>query len=291
MICEVEVCDGEADAPRNMCHAHYRRWRLGKPLNVKVTRKVKGGAPCTIPNCTNKVASGGLCTTHSRRKEQGKDLYAPVHAYIKTDNLEERLRHYAPAGDPDECWEWTAAVNKGYGMIAVAGSKLKGAHIVAWEIANEESVPEGLVVRHSCDNGLCTNPAHLLIGTHGDNVQDKMDRDRQLKGESVPTSILTEDEVLEICRLYDEGISQNALAEKFNTIQANISLIIRGKTWGHLTGRTAPDRPRHVKLTRESAAEIRLLYASGAWTYKGLAERFSVSEGSIANVLSGKTWA
>jgi hypothetical protein len=57
---------------------------------------------------------------------------------------------------------------------------------------------KGLVVRHTCDNPLCINPDHLLIGTHNDNVQDKVNRGRQAKGTHNGRSKLTEPEVIDI---------------------------------------------------------------------------------------------
>jgi hypothetical protein len=35
-----------------------------------------------------------------------------------------------------------------------------------------------LVMRHTCDQRLCINPAHLLIGTRMDNIQDMIQRGR-----------------------------------------------------------------------------------------------------------------
>ena len=38
------------------------------------------------------------------------------------------------------------------------------------------AIPKGLVVRHTCDNTLCVNPKHLIIGTQLDNIRDRVER-------------------------------------------------------------------------------------------------------------------
>ena len=56
-----------------------------------------------------------------------------------------------------------------------------------------------------------------------------------LRGESVASSKLTEVEIQDIRSRYGSGmISQRALAKEFGVTQANISNIIRGKSWRHV---------------------------------------------------------
>ena len=49
------------------------------------------------------------------------------------------------------------------------------------------------------------NPKHLFLGTNEDNVRDKIDKDRQAKGEKNGRSKLTVKQVTKIRELYDSG--------------------------------------------------------------------------------------
>ncbi len=51
------------------------------------------------------------------------------------------------------------------------------AHRVAYTLAFGPIQPR-MVVCHRCDNGLCCNPAHLFLGTAGDNSRDMMAKGR-----------------------------------------------------------------------------------------------------------------
>lgn len=235
--CAVEVCDRDGKGGRGYCYGHYKRLLEGRPLNTPLKRLVKGGVPCSVPSCDKRANSHGLCPTHTRRREAGTDLDAPVRPYIETDDLAERLRFYAPEGEPNECWEWTAARNKGYGVIAIEESKLRGAHIVAWEVASGRELPKGMIIRHTCDNPPCVNPAHLRLGTHGDNVDDKVGRERQSRGETHGMAKLNTAAVLEICARLSRGRSQQLIAQEFGVSQGTVSLIATGKGWAHVTGR------------------------------------------------------
>lgn len=77
----------------------------------------------------------------------------------------------------DTCWLWKKSVNKlGYGNFHV-GDKNLAAHRVAWELLRGP-IPPGVHVLHHCDNRRCVNPDHLYLGSHRDNMRDKINRDR-----------------------------------------------------------------------------------------------------------------
>jgi hypothetical protein len=82
---------------------------------------------------------------------------------------------------PDECWEWTGSRHPRYphGRLVVGGraGRVHYAHRLAW-LHWVGPIPPDLIVRHTCDNPPCCNPAHLLLGTQADNTLDMVKRRR-----------------------------------------------------------------------------------------------------------------
>lgn len=80
------------------------------------------------------------------------------------------------AGLPNTCWPWLKAVaSNGYGKTYInkdGEDVIVQAHRVAFAVYNQQDIPAGLVIMHSCDNRRCCNPNHLILGTQTDNMRD-----------------------------------------------------------------------------------------------------------------------
>ena len=87
------------------------------------------------------------------------------------------------------------------------------------------------VIRHICDNPMCINPEHLIKGTHNDNIQDKVIRNRCAKGIYHGRAKLTESQVLEI---YNSTMKKCELARKYDVDPKVIYDIKHKNTWKYL---------------------------------------------------------
>ena len=140
------------------------------------------------------------------------------------------------------CWLWLGKEqgSNGYGRIKANG-KYTAAHRYSYKRFVGE-IPNGMLVCHRCDNPACVNPYHLFIGTHQDNTDDKVRKNRQAKGiklaeaqyENRPKgelngqSKLTQDQVNQIRSL---NMPQRKIAKIFGVSQPLISKIKRKEMW------------------------------------------------------------
>ena len=93
----------------------------------------------------------------------------------------ERLWSKIERRSPDECWPWLAARRRdGYGVMRVGDRTARATRLV-WEAVTGEA-PGQLCLCHRCDNPPCCNPAHLFLGTRGDNLRDMTRKGRHGRG-------------------------------------------------------------------------------------------------------------
>lgn len=153
-------------------------------------------------------------------------------------NLEELASRFwsntsRPAA-PGKCWNWTGARDwGGYGKISIWNTT-HAAHRVALALDGREPAP-GEVTRHRCDNPSCVRPGHLETGSHADNVRDKMERGRGLRGEAVANAVLSPALVLELRERVRAGASVAAAARGLGIKYQTAWDVAQGRTWRHIT--------------------------------------------------------
>ena len=129
-------------------------------------------------------------------------------------------------GQPNECWPWQAYRDRksGYGKFTTKYPVNVAAHRYAYATVHGD--PGELIVRHTCDNRRCCNPAHLVIGTHQDNMDDMVSR-----GRHVGTREITEEAAVEIRVKRAAGAMAKDLALDYELSPQHISNICTGKYW------------------------------------------------------------
>lgn len=126
---------------------------------------------CNIEGCEVDGKYRGWCKRHYDRwyRTGSPEFPAPKSA---TARLLERARLQ------DEClvWNGPTADPNGRGSVRYKGRTWR-AHQVIWMEANGP-IPDGLVIRHTCDVMACLNIEHMLIGTQRENMHDMKLRQR-----------------------------------------------------------------------------------------------------------------
>jgi len=148
--------------------------------------------------------------------------------------LMEEERFWSHVRKTVDCWLWIGAVSKfGHGAFHRSNRQRVDAHRYAYE-CHHGRIPAGLVVRHLCNNAGCVNPSHLALGTHADNVADRVQAGRSAIGQRNGRSVLTPSQVIEIYRRCQSGDTKAQLAREFRVDRKTIREIVNGDTWRYL---------------------------------------------------------
>ncbi len=190
-----------------------------KSLNCIETRLCKlCGSPFSFNAIPSKVAKGqglfcsGICQRRGRQQRQFEDSF-----FSRIGKITE-----------NGCLLWGGNTDdNGYGRL---GETL--AHRISYELLNGPI--GGLHVLHRCDNPTCINPAHLFLGTNLDNINDKISKRRQAKGEMFNRK-LTESQIKAIRLRQLSGESQAALASEFGVQHSHINRIVNRRSWKHVS--------------------------------------------------------
>jgi hypothetical protein len=133
-----------------------------------------------------------------------------------------------------DCWLWTACTrgSNNYGAFKLDG-RHQPAHRISFMWATGID-PGVLCVLHKCDTPRCVNPDHLFLGTPADNAADRDQKGRTARGERAGGVKLTEEQVITIRWLHDNGLTLRALAAMYGVSYSNIGRITTRDTWRHI---------------------------------------------------------
>lgn len=192
--------------------------------------------PCTVAGCGHVAHARGLCNTHYSRWRDGRPLDEPYR--LRHDNDDDRFDAAIEMDPNGGCWLWSGACSDfGHG-IATVGSEQVRAHRHAYE-RWAGPIPDGMKVCHHCDVPQCVNPAHLFLGTQGDNLADMVAKGRYVQGRVYRGSEnsqakLTEAEARQILADVAAGRSKTDVANDNGVSRTAVYLIVTGRNWAHL---------------------------------------------------------
>jgi hypothetical protein len=130
----------------------------------------------------------------------------------------------------DGCWNWKGVIGiRGYGRIGTTGL----AHRRSYEYTYG-AIPKGMQVCHKCDNRKCVNPAHLFLGTNGDNLKDMTEKGRRARGSKMANSVLSDEIVLGIRRKRLSGCEYQVLADEYKISWYLVRCVCKNRQWKHV---------------------------------------------------------
>ena len=131
-------------------------------------------------------------------------------------------------GDRSVCWEWCGGLG-GRDDDKRPYFNLDGEKVLAYRLVFELTFGRRLhadeLLRHECDNRICCNPYHVIVGDHQDNMDDMKERDRH----GVPATV-----VKAIRKIVKAGMSHADAAKLYGLGRSTVSDIISGETHGHV---------------------------------------------------------
>lgn len=252
---------------------------------------------CCIKGCDKPSVALGLCINHWRRnKKYGSPVASVRHGgMFKGKSQAERFKMQYKES-PSGCWEWVGSRDvDGYGLFKGdhLGQIFKKAHRWSFAFHNDQTIPEGTSVCHSCDNPSCVNPAHLWLGSTKENQQDKWKKGRGgiRKGEDSQHAKITNDQALAIL---SDPRPYARIAADYGLSAGTVGNIKNRDSWASLGDvevvkhkRVSPRKGVSDKITPDIVREIR----SSNETGKAMAEKFGITPQTVCDIRKRRSWA
>jgi hypothetical protein len=128
------------------------------------------------------------------------------------------------------CLLWLGgATGDGYPSTSLDGKPM-GAHRAAYATF-VGPLTKNAVVRHKCNTPMCVNPAHLLAGSHLDNVADAVALARHPHGDSHGRRRLSSADVRDIRDRHDGGEARSSIARDYGIKPETVRKIVKREIW------------------------------------------------------------
>lgn len=131
---------------------------------------------CSVEGCgrSDQKLRVGMCVRHYQRSRK----YGDPNMRLIPERFEDRF--WSKVEKTPTCWNWTGALNAGYGAVKRHG--VQGpAHRFSYEMARGP-IPAGMPLDHICRNRACVNPEHLRVATQKQNRENLSQAGRTISG-------------------------------------------------------------------------------------------------------------
>jgi hypothetical protein len=157
----------------------------------------------------------------------------------------ERLHRNLRLNPETGCMEWNSPLKKSkvkknltYAPPIRFFGRRELAHRAAYML-EVGPIPEGMVVRHKCDNPICCNPQHLELGTQKDNVHDTISRGRggnwytsKNRGRENGQAKLNEEMVRKIRSMWVfRKVTMKMIAKELGITKNAVANVMSGHVW------------------------------------------------------------
>lgn len=194
------------------------------------------GRKFTTHRCHHPKFCSQACSRFGQRRGKAEETNAELY-----ERLMRRVRKTMTTGDPlrTGCWLKMGQPSTRYPTITLRGhraaeDKAVSCHRLMWELTHSESIPDDMMVCHTCDITNCINPHHLFLGTCLENQQDMTRKGRGRTGSRNGATKLTDADVEAICRDYikqdkSHTASSVVLGVRYGVTPTTIQRVVRGQ--------------------------------------------------------------